>query len=704
MRGDKARDIGRQIERPPAHWGLLALVVLSFVVLLLTQGLSTKITGDSSTLAAQGREGASLTGSAVYKSDGDGSLRPLRETGDRRVALTFDDGPDPRWTREIIEVLDRENVTATFFVTGDSVAQHPEVLEEIHDAGFEIGNHTFSHPNLTLIPDWQVDLQVDMTESAISGAIGTRPRLLRPPYSAIPEAVTVDDEDRLGEIASRGYLIALSDFDSEDWRQPGVERIVQNAIPRGNQSGAILMHDGGGDRSQTVDAVERLIPRLKERGYGFTTVAGLVGLSEEQVAIPGSRAERTRGQLLIGALKAARVATTVFGALLILMGALAVARALLVLLFARRHAKRVRASSARDHAPPVSIIVPAFEESKGIEDAIRSLADSDYPEFEVILVDDGSKDGTGELVDSLALKHVRVIRQDNQGKAAALNRGALAAAHEILVTVDADTSFRPETLARLVEPLADEGVGAVAGNTKVGNRRGLLGRWQHIEYVMAFNLDRRLYDVLECMPTVPGAIGAFRREALDQVGGFSGTTLAEDTDVTIAVGRLGWRIAYAEDAVAYTEVPASLGEMWRQRYRWSFGTIQAVWKHRAALVKREPGHVGRRGLPYLILFQIVLPALAPLVDLFALYGLIFLDPVPVLAAWVGFNLLLLAIGAYAFRLDREPLRGLWAMPLQQFVYRQLMYLVVIQTLISALQGARLRWQHLERTGRVEHQH
>jgi cellulose synthase/poly-beta-1,6-N-acetylglucosamine synthase-like glycosyltransferase len=178
-------------------------------------------------------------------------------------------------------------------------------------------------------------------------------------------------------------------------------------------------------------------------------------------------------------------------------------------------------------------------------------------------------------------------------------------------------------------------------------------------------------------------------------------TLAEDTDLTIAIGRAGYAVVYAEEARAWTEAPASLSALWRQRYRWSFGTMQAVWKHRAAIWRRGEGPIGRRGIPYLVLFQILLPALAPLVDLFAVYGIFFLDPVPVVAYWVGFNLVQLALGAYAFRLDGESPRPLWTVPLQQFVYRQLMYIVVLESLISALRGVRLRWQHLERTGDVE---
>jgi len=200
-----------------------------------------------------------------------------------------------------------------------------------------------------------------------------------------------------------------------------------------------------------------------------------------------------------------------------------------------------------------------------------------------------------------------------------------------------------------------------------------------------------------------GAIGAFRRDALTQVGGVSGDTLAEDTDLTLAIGRTGRCVVYAEQARAWTEAPAGLGSLWRQRYRWSFGTVQAIWKHRAALLATDPRErrIGRRALPYMLFFQIGLPLAAPLIDLFAIYGLIFLNPLPVIGYWVAFNLLQLAVAIFAFRLDKEPLRPLWAMPLQQFVYRQIMYIVVIESMISALLGARAHWQHIPRTGDVE---
>ncbi|MBK5229804.1 MAG: glycosyltransferase family 2 protein, partial [Thermoleophilia bacterium] len=325
---------------------------------------------------------------------------------------------------------------------------------------------------------------------------------------------------------------------------------------------------------------------------------------------------------------------------------------------------------------------------------------SDYPEFEIIVVDDGSTDGTGGLVEALGLPRVRVIRRANGGKAAALTTGVLATEAEVVVMVDADTVFERDTIANLVQPLADPTVGAVSGNTKVGNRGGLLGRWQHIEYVMGFNLDRRMYEVLQCTPTVPGAIGAFRRSALIEVGCVSSDTLAEDTDLTLSIGRHGHRVIYTEYARAWTEAPSTFSGLWRQRYRWSFGTMQAVWKHKGAVVSRDPDsrRIGRIALPYMFLFQILLPLLAPLVDLFAVYGLIFSIGTKVIAFWLGFNVLQLLIAVVAFRLDGESLRPLWALPLQQFVYRQLMYLVIIESTISALVGARASWKTIPRTG------
>ena len=689
----------RRIRRPPGHWLLLAFVLLTLLVLLGVQGIAVHTTSSSATRPAAGGQGPFARSGAVLALDGTRLSAAPREPG-RRVALTFDDGPDPRWTPRIAAELRRLRVPATFFVLGSQVIRHPDVVDDLAEDGFELGNHTFSHPEIASLADWELSLQLGLTENAVAGATGIRPRLFRPPYSATPDAVATTQVDALRDTAERGYAVVLSDIDTRDWARPGVEAIVRAAIPRSG-GGLILMHDGGGDRTQTLAAVRRLVPELRRRGYSFVTASELAGLERTAASPRTSSWERARGRLLLGTLRVANVVTDVLTLMLAPIAVLALARMLALFLFARRHARAVRrAPRAGGFEPPASIVVPAFNEAVGIGRAVRSLAASDYPDFEVIVVDDGSDDRTGAIVEELGLPNVRVLRQANQGKPAALNRGVEAARHDLIVTVDGDTVFERGTLRELVQPFADPAVGAVAGNTKVGNRKGLLGRWQHIEYVMGFNLDRRLYDLLQCMPTVPGAIGAFRREALTDIGGVSGATLAEDTDITLGIGRAGWRVSYAEDARAWTEAPASLAALWRQRYRWSYGTMQAVWKHRAAMVRPREWRIGRVAIPYLVLFQILLPLLAPLIDVFAIYGVVFLDPVPVLGYWLGFNVLHLALGWYAFRLDRESPRPLWALPLQQFVYRQLMYLVAIESVISALLGTRIRWQPMERTGEV----
>ena len=697
----RAERIRRRIRRPPAHWSLLAFFLLALAALLVVQGLAFQSVGATRTPGPTSTAALPKGASSVLVAQG-GRLTPRPGSPGRRIALTFDDGPDPRWTPAIARTLRRLRVPATFFVVGSQVVRHPGVVDDLHRQGFELANHTFTHADPAALPDWQRSLQLGMTQTVMAGAAGVRARLMRPPYSSTPAALGAAQAEALDEVAGEGYVIALSDFDGRDWDGSNAATIVRRATPPTRRGGMILLHDGGGDRADTLAALPRLVARLRARGFRFVRASELAGLSRAAAEPRATGWDRLRGRLLLGTLRVARWVTGAITFLLAPIALLMIARALSVLFLAHRHRRdRRRAEVPDDFTPPVSILVPAYNEAVGIERAVRSLAASDYPELEVVVIDDGSTDGTAELVEGLGLSGVRVLRQANAGKAAALNRGVAAARHDVLVMVDGDTLFEPETLRRVVRPLRDAGVGAVSGNTKVGNRHGLLGRWQHIEYVMGFNLDRRLYDVLQCMPTVPGAIGAFRREALTAAGGLSTATLAEDTDLTIAIGRAGWRVVYAQDALAWTEAPASLSALWRQRYRWSYGTLQAVWKHRSALWHRGEGRVGRRGLPYLVLFQIALPMLAPLIDVFALYGLVFLDPVPVLVYWLGFNGLQLGLAIYAFRLDGERLGPLWTMPLQQLVYRQLMYLVVLESALSAMRGTRLRWQHMERTGDVE---
>lgn len=696
--------MGSRIARPEpkAHWLLFGLLLVLVLVLLVVSGVTSGLLGESQH-APESRSVATKVPETI--TDGGPIVDPSRAEGGlrvpaKRVALTFDDGPT-EWTAKILDVLARQHVKATFFVVGSKVAERPDLVRRMMDEGHEVGVHSFTHVNLANVQPWRLRVELDQTQLVIAAATGRTTNLLRPPFSSTAEAVVGSDWVSLSRM--HGYRIVYTDLDTEDWRKPGVEAIVAAGTPTRGRGAVVMLHDGGGDRTQTVAALERLISTLKARGYTFDTVSDAVGVPSAWQ--PATRSQEIRGTLVIGVVRLSGAVVSFLRLAFLSLAILAALRTVLLLLLARRHARQPQLDIDPEDSPflpPVSVVVPAYNEELGIAAAVKSLMASDYPVLEVVVVDDGSTDGTAAVVEALNLPGVRVIRQVNGGKPSALNTGIAAASHDVLVLVDGDTVFEPDAMRALVAPLADPRVGAVSGNTKVGNRRGLLGRWQHIEYVIGFNLDRRMFDVLQCMPTVPGAIGAFRREVMEQVGGVSNDTLAEDTDLTMAVCRAGWRVVYAPEARAWTEAPASLGQLWRQRYRWCYGTMQAMWKHRRAVIERgASGKLGRRGLPYLLAFQVLLPLLAPVIDVAAVYSIIFL-PTPTIAyVWLGFLALQYVAAGYAFILDRERLAPLWSLVLQQFVYRQLMYLVVIQSVASALFGIRLRWQKLRRTGDME---
>ncbi|MFZ4244951.1 polysaccharide deacetylase family protein [Streptomyces griseoincarnatus] len=620
---------------------------------------------------------------------------------DHRLVLTFDDGPDPTWTPKMLDVLKKHDAHAVFFVTGTMASRHPDLVQRMVDEGHEVGLHTFNHPDLSLQSKKRIDWELSQNQLALTGAAGIRTSLFRPPYSSFSAAMDNKSWPVTEYIGSRGYLTVVNNTDSEDWKRPGVDEIIRRATPKNGEGAIVLMHDSGGDRSQTLAALDTFLPDLKDKGYEFDNLTEALDAPSAHSPVTGP--ELWKGKAWIFLVQASEKITGVLVVGLAIIGTLVIARFVLMLLLSGAHARRVRRKGFRWGPPvtePVTVLVPAYNEAKCIENTVNSLMASDHP-IEVLVIDDGSTDGTARIVEAMGLPNVRVIRQLNAGKPAALNRGLANARHDIVVMMDGDTVFEPSTVRELVQPFGDPRVGAVAGNAKVGNKDSLIGAWQHIEYVMGFNLDRRMYDILRCMPTIPGAVGAFRKSALEPIGGMSDDTLAEDTDVTMALHRAGWRVVYAENARAWTEAPETVQQLWSQRYRWSYGTMQAIWKHRRALVDKGPsGRFGRVGLPFVSLFMIVAPLLAPLIDVFLLYGLVFGPTQQTILAWLGVLAIQAVCAAYAFRLDKERMTHLISLPLQQILYRQLMYVVLLQSWITALTGGRLRWQKLRRTGVV----
>jgi peptidoglycan-N-acetylglucosamine deacetylase len=236
-----------------------------------------------------------------------------------------------------------------------------------------------------------------------------------------------------------------------------------------------------------------------------------------------------------------------------------------------------------------------------------------------------------------------------------------------------------------------------------------------VEYVTAQNVERRALAQFEAMTVVPGAVGAWRRSALDAVGGYPEATLAEDQDLTIAVQRAGWRVVYDVDAVAWTEAPETFRALARQRFRWAFGTLQCLWRHRAILREREPAGLAWVGLPQAWLFQIVFAAISPVIDLALVLSIAGAairvhqhgwaqtetDVLRMATYWVCFAAIDVVCGWVAYRL--EPRERHYPAPLlvaQRFAYRQLMYWVVLKAIAAAVGGVGIGWGKLERSGRV----
>jgi cellulose synthase/poly-beta-1,6-N-acetylglucosamine synthase-like glycosyltransferase/peptidoglycan/xylan/chitin deacetylase (PgdA/CDA1 family)/spore germination protein YaaH len=650
----------------------------------------------------------------------------IRQAGARpgKLALTFDDGPDPEWTPQILDILKAKHVKATFFIIGENAEAYPQIVQRMVEEGHDVGNHTFTHPNLADTPGPAVVLELNATQRLFQALTGRTLRLFRPPY--LGDAEPSDEGDlRPVELAqSLGYMTIGMHVDPVDWELPGVPAILHRVLAavhsknpdiRGN---ILLFHDAGGDRSQTVAALPLVIDALRAQGYHFVTVADLAGLTRAQ-AMPPLPVTPTLIMDRIVFLTLSWTGLVLYYCFLVAIF-LGIARLVVWCALALRNRPR----EVEQAAPPrslaafgVSVIIPAFNEEKVIATTVERILASDYSRLNVIVVDDGSRDATAPVVEREfgADPRVELIRIANGGKANALNTGLARAQGEVIVALDADTQFDADTISRLVRWFADPKVGAVAGNAKVGNRINTITRWQALEYIVSQNLERRALASLDTLTVVPGAVGAWRRSVLDELGGFTASTLAEDQDLTIAVQRAGYRVLFDASAIAWTEAPATMRGFAKQRFRWAFGTLQCLWKYRDMTFNPRYGGLGLVALPQAWLFQIILTALAPVADLMLIWQL-FSQTIGYLEHGAEFsNTNLVTVGIYyavfmvvdllaalfGFCMERgEDWSLTWWLMLQRFGYRQIMYYVLVRSISTALRGRFVGWSKLERTGTV----
>ncbi len=624
----------------------------------------------------------------------------------KQIVVTFDDGPDPDWTPKILDVLKKQNVPATFFVIGLNAESFPDLIKRAYNEGHLLGNHTYSHPNIATVSQERLRVELNFTQRLIEHNTGHATALFRPPYNADSEPTTAEEVAPIWQAENNFHYTMVGErIDPQDWR-PGVtaEEIIDEVMAEKNNGHILLLHDGGGDRSATLAALPILISRLRSQGYQFVNLDALMNqtraqlmplpsLEEARLAGLEGQALTTKGTLVktLGWFFMAAIFLTI--ARSFIFGAMAVQQKLQLRLRQFKHG----------FAPPVSVIIAAYNEEKVVANTVDSLLNSDYPELEIVIVDDGSTDATFSVLQSryVGEPRVRIFKQVNGGKSSALNRAIAEARHNLLIALDADTIFDRHAIAKLVRHFANPQVGAVSGNAKVGNKQKWLTRFQAIEYVCGFNLDRRALDLLNAITVVPGAVGAWRRELILQVGGFGHDTLAEDTDVTLAIRRLGFEIRYEEGAIAYTEAPETVTALAKQRFRWAFGTLQAAWKHRDALFQPRYGALAFIALPSIWIFQVLLAVLSPLAEVAMLVACLSGNWPVVLSYYSAFLLLDLLTAVLAYCLEGESLVDLRLFVFQRLFYRVLMNYILVKSFLYALRGRLVGWNKLERTATVK---
>jgi cellulose synthase/poly-beta-1,6-N-acetylglucosamine synthase-like glycosyltransferase/spore germination protein YaaH/peptidoglycan/xylan/chitin deacetylase (PgdA/CDA1 family) len=658
-----------------------------------------------------------------------------------KVVLTFDDGPDPTWTPKILDVLKSKNAPATFFLIGIQTDKFSGLAERIYNEGHTIGNHTFTHPDVSNISSTYMKVELNLTERLFASLVGVRATLMRPPYAIDEEPDTADQVKPLEFSQDMGYITVGNRIDPSDWSSNPrytAEQISSYVLahlppcgPNDLRCGNIvLLHDGGGNRAETVRALPMIIDGIRARGLEIAPVYDLLGKTRADVMSPLPTGERWSARLDRLGFWLFDVGTLGITWIFFLGDLLMTGRLLFIgtaAVYDRLHEKIFgRPAEVASYKPKVAVLIPAYNEEKVIVRTVRAALNSDYPDIRVIVIDDGSRDRTLEVardafVREEAAGRVLILTKPNAGKAEALNYGIehiLDA--ELFVGIDADTIIARDAISHLVPHFVNPKVGAIAGNAKVGNRVNLWTRWQALEYITSQNFERRALDVLGAVSVVPGAIGAWRVSAVREAGGYQIDTVAEDADLTMALLRRGYRVEYEDMALAYTEAPTNANGLMRQRFRWSFGILQAVYKHSGVLARK--GALGFVALPNIVIFQILLPLVSPLIDIMFAAGAIWYvvqkhfhpdstDPASfhkLVAFFFAFLVIDFMASALAFALERrrpDEKEDVWLLSqvwLQRFAYRQLFSIVLFKTLKRALEGRRFAWDKLERTAAVKY--
>jgi len=621
------------------------------------------------------------------------------------VALTFDDGPDPAWTPSILKILKENNVPATFFVVGQQAQKYPNLITQMIQNGDIVGNHTYTHLDLNTVPRWRALTEINLDSWIIHGITGRTPQLFRSPYGSQELADTNSNAHR-GLAKALGLLPVGWNVETSDWSKPGVNTIVARATQNIPHEATILMHDGGGNRSQTVAALGIVIKKLKAEGYLFTTVDHLdATLIQPYLPVPTTFWGITDSVVSIAGYRLWIAVQDVFSWFLSALAVLSILRLLLTWIFAIRYGRRTNLSLPKQPMKSVSIFIPAHNEQMTIEKTLGSVLRLKTLPQQVIVAENGSKDETFAVASAFAAAHPEVNIQVREygpvGKAGALNMALAEAIGEVIVVLDADTVIDENFIDEAVWHFEVDAVGAVAGNVRVGNTKKLLAKLQGLEYGVSLALDRAAQAELGVVSVVPGAAGAFRKTALVEVGGWPARTLVEDTDLTVLLHQAKWQIPYEAKAISYTEAPESSREVIKQRKRWAFGSIEVVALNASQIFSRKSGKLGLLGLPWLLVSQVILPAAAPIVDIYLIWILLegyWVQAVTMLALGIAGESL---SAAWALKKSNLPLAWVWLLPVARIWWRTLLLISAGSAVRRWLAGRHLAWAKIARKNTVE---
>ncbi len=714
---------------------------------------------------------------------------------EKKLALTFDDGPKPEVTLEIANVLKKHDVPATFFFLGVNILMNPDVVRDIRDMGFGIGNHTYTHSKNVHDSKERLAREINATAYLLRTVAGVEPMYYRPPYllaiGTDPAPNPYTDEDAAVRWALElGYVTVGTDVDFRDWQASTEADILNGALSIPDDAHIVLMHDA----ELTSSALEEIIMQLKRDGYTFVSLddvltppkltefsenlvlgnidadtrgavtrlqwflfreryldgylltgrfdentrealtrfqvaAGLFDATASRQARVGEFDDATRayvnGRVLpeesvtvakrtnlaafessiiesVALVRTFGVAAVTFGLGLVLFKVIC----LLAILIIRRLVRPLRRRKRGKRHSFVSIIIPAWNEEKNITATLKSLLLNRGIKKEIIVVDDGSTDKTAPLARLVALEHkradIRIISIENGGKANALNVGIREASADIVVTMDADAIFGEHTLREMLEPFTDENVGAVAGKVYTARFKTFFERMQSVEYLIGQNIEKNALASLNAVGVIPGPIGAWRKRDLIEAGGFSGETLVEDQDMTLTLLSKGKRIVYASKAVAYTEAPSHLNGFLRQRFRWTYGTVQCIWKHKRALLMNVPNTAGYTlAVLNALAYNMVLPLLYPFMDIALVIGILTGGAATVALPALIFTVVDMCYVYLGVRKEKRWKAMIVMVPFIRIVYRQLLFYTMVKSVIRAIEGTGLRWQRMEKLGLAE---